>query len=115
MARSRLIPLALLALASLAVPVRAQNAQSEYLFAPPANTSPIRDQAYDLLPTDAAREQGNELPPAEQHANNVALDPQFEHGKPRKIVDAAGWVWGIPRNIILWDRRAVNHHVSCET
>jgi hypothetical protein len=42
-------------------------------------------------------------------------EPQFEYGKPRKVVDAVGWVFGIPRKIILWDRRAVNHHVTVET
>jgi hypothetical protein len=40
---------------------------------------------------------------------------QFEHGQPRKVVDAVGWVFGIPKKVILWDRRAVNHHVSPET
>ena len=40
---------------------------------------------------------------------------QFEHGKPRKVVDAVGWVFGIPKKVILWDRRAVNHRVSLET
>jgi hypothetical protein len=45
----------------------------------------------------------------------VSVDPQFERGRPHKIVDSAGWVFGIPKKIILWDRRAVNHHVSAET
>jgi hypothetical protein len=40
---------------------------------------------------------------------------QFEHGQPRKVVDAVGWVFGIPKKVILWDRRAVNHRVSPET
>jgi hypothetical protein len=52
-------------------------------------------------------------PPPEDAA--VTSDPQFEHGQPRKVVDAVGWVFGIPKKIILWDRRAVNHHVSAET
>jgi hypothetical protein len=42
-------------------------------------------------------------------------DPQFECGEPHKIIDGVGWVFGIPRKIILWDRRAVNHRVSAET
>src|SRR3954449_2223365 len=50
--------------------------------------------------------------PAEEQLRD---DPQFEHGQPRKVVDAVGWVFGIPKKIILWDRRAVNHHVSAET
>ena len=50
--------------------------------------------------------------PAEPPLTNVA---QFEHGQPRKVVDGVGWVFGIPKKVILWDRRAVNHHVSAET
>jgi hypothetical protein len=45
----------------------------------------------------------------------IASEARFEHGQPRKVVDAAGWVFGIPKKIILWDRRAINHHVSAET
>src|SRR6187549_2709266 len=44
-----------------------------------------------------------------------SINSQFEHGQPRKVIDATGWVFGIPKKIILWDRRAVNHHVSLET
>ena len=42
-------------------------------------------------------------------------DPQFEYGQPHKVIDGVGWVFGIPKKIILWDRRAVNHCVSAET
>jgi hypothetical protein len=45
----------------------------------------------------------------------LADSQQFEHGKPHKVVDSVGWVFGIPKKIILWDRRAVNHQVSAET
>jgi hypothetical protein len=57
------------------------------------------------------------LPPAESTCvdSPPILDPQFEHGRPRKVVDTVGWVFGIPKKIILWDRRAVNHRVSLET
>jgi hypothetical protein len=62
---------------------------------------------------------GQEIPPqrlpppsAEQ---DLTSSVQFEHGEPRKVVDAVGWVFGIPKKIIVWDRRAVNHHVSPET
>lgn len=59
-------------------------------------------------------------PPA---TNSVSPDPraascdheQFERGEPHKIIDSIGWVFGIPKKIILWDRRAVNHRVSPET
>jgi hypothetical protein len=40
---------------------------------------------------------------------------QFEYGHPRKFVDAVGWTFGIPRKLILWDRRVMNHHVTVET
>jgi hypothetical protein len=53
------------------------------------------------------------LPPTAEQ--NVGTSLQFEHGQPRKVIDAVGWVFGIPKKIIVWDRRAVNHHVSLET
>src|ERR1700733_8971628 len=65
---------------------------------------------------------------ASLHAQGPPLEPapadvessrsgyaQFEHGQPHKVVDAVGWVFGIPKKVILWDRRAVNHRVSPET
>ena len=57
------------------------------------------------------------MPPTESTCVDTppVLDPQFEHGRPRKVVDTVGWVFGIPKKIILWDRRAVNHRVSLET
>jgi hypothetical protein len=45
----------------------------------------------------------------------VNCESQFEHGQPRKVVDAVGWVFGIPKKVVLWDRRAVDHRVSPET
>jgi hypothetical protein len=42
-------------------------------------------------------------------------EPQFERGKPRPIIDAFGWVWGIPTKIILWNRKVENHRISPET
>jgi hypothetical protein len=39
----------------------------------------------------------------------------IERGKPRKVLDAAGWVLGIPSKIILWDRRVENHRISATT
>lgn len=43
------------------------------------------------------------------------FDSQIERGQPRPIIDALGWVWGIPQKLLLWDRRAVNHKVSPQT
>lgn len=36
-------------------------------------------------------------------------------GQPNRLIDGAGWVLGIPRKIILWDRRVDNHKVSEQT
>jgi len=60
-----------------------------------------------------AQETTSEILPLPDQVNSGV--PEFEHGKPRKVVDAVGWVFGIPKKIILWDRRAVNHRVSIET
>jgi hypothetical protein len=70
------------------------------------------------LAGSAASVHGQGLPPESAPAPAVSplnCSPQFEHGQPRKVVDAVGWVFGIPKKIILWDRRAVNHHVSAQT
>src|SRR5215475_14029716 len=53
-----------------------------------------------------------QLTPAAPPAN---FDPQFERGQPHKVIDSVGWVFGIPRKLILWDRRAVNHSVTPAT
>jgi hypothetical protein len=66
----------------------------------------------------AATLRGEDVPPQAYPAPidaRLSVEPQFEHGRPRKVVDAVGWVFGVPKKIILWDRRAVNHHVSAET
>jgi hypothetical protein len=42
-------------------------------------------------------------------------ESQVERGRPHKLVDGVGWVFGIPEKIALWDRRASNHDVSAET
>jgi hypothetical protein len=36
-------------------------------------------------------------------------------GNPSKVVDGLGWSVGIPRRIVLWDRRVDNHQVQPET
>ena len=38
-----------------------------------------------------------------------------EVGSKAPLIDGAGWVLGIPRKILLWDRRADNHDVSDQT
>jgi len=41
--------------------------------------------------------------------------PQIQRGKARPILDATGWVFGIPGKILLWDRRVDNHRIGYET
>lgn len=38
-----------------------------------------------------------------------------ERGKSHLLVDATGWVFGIPSRILLWDRRVKNHNISQRT
>jgi hypothetical protein len=45
----------------------------------------------------------------------LANRPRIERGRPNKLVDGFGWVWGIPAKIILFDRRVENHRVSPAT
>lgn len=40
---------------------------------------------------------------------------QIVTGQPNQLIDGAGWVLGIPRKIILWDRRVDNHKVGPDT
>jgi hypothetical protein len=37
---------------------------------------------------------------------------QFERGQPNVVVDAVGWVWGIPSRILLWDWDVKSHNIS---
>ena len=57
-------------------------------------------------------------------AGSVRADPDLvaltreapiERGKPRKVIDGVGWVFGIPSKIVLWDRRVDNHRIGRET
>lgn len=49
------------------------------------------------------------LPPVETPTVEV------EYGAQRPIIDGVGWVFGIPRKVLLWDCRADNHAVSENT
>lgn len=44
-----------------------------------------------------------------------ACNIHVEYGERRPIVDGIGWIVGIPRKLLLWDRRAKNHCVSDAT
>ncbi len=41
--------------------------------------------------------------------------PQVLYGQPNRAIDRAGWIFGIPSKLALWDRRADNHDVSPQT
>ena len=41
--------------------------------------------------------------------------PQLQRGQRRKVIDAAGWVIGIPNKLILWNRRVDNHNIGPRT
>lgn len=42
-------------------------------------------------------------------------ESQIQRGEPRPVIDALGWVLGIPSKILLWDLRADNHRISPQT
>ncbi len=80
--------------------------------------------AGSLLATLAA---GCASGPMSLHSNTINAEPalcseegctstvRVVTGQPNKVIDGAGWVLGIPRKIILWDRRVDNHNVSPDT
>ena len=41
--------------------------------------------------------------------------PQIERGKPHRVLDGIGWVWGIPGKVLLFDRRVENHDIDQQT
>ena len=45
----------------------------------------------------------------------VLVSHGTERGQDRPIIDGVGWVWGIPKKIIYWNRRVENHQISDET
>jgi hypothetical protein len=57
-----------------------------------------RYEAYNTSPRLAARN----------------IEP-IERGEERPVLDAVGWVIGIPSKIILWDSRVDNHKISYRT
>ena len=63
----------------------------------------------------APREIAVDRPIAAPELVTLTRREPIARGKPRKVLDAAGWVFGIPSKIILWDRRVENHRVSATT
>lgn len=49
------------------------------------------------------------------HCDSPAKLVSIEYGEHRPILDGVGWAIGIPRRILLWDKRVDNHQVSTET
>jgi hypothetical protein len=50
--------------------------------------------------------------PAQSPDKCVPEAIQVVEGKPSKIVNGVGWVFGIPERVVLWNWRASNHHVT---
>ena len=51
-------------------------------------------------------------------ACNVGLKPgesQVERGRPAPVIDAVGWVVGLPAKFWMLDHRMANHHISLKT
>jgi hypothetical protein len=42
-------------------------------------------------------------------------EPQLVVGTPRPVIDAIGWLIGLPSKIMFWNRRVENHRISAET
>ena len=63
-------------------------------------------------------EQTTRYDPYHSMAGDAVIDPRkvdIEIGKKAPVIDGVGWVLGIPRKLLLWDRRADNHRVSLRT
>lgn len=65
-----------------------------------------------LGPSESAQSMVSDSDP---NCDSVGKVVSIEYGKRRPIVDGIGWAIGIPRRILLWDRRVDNHDVSIET
>ncbi|MDA0989642.1 MAG: hypothetical protein O3A51_02680 [Verrucomicrobia bacterium] len=52
---------------------------------------------------------------ADRYFQLPAEQTQIERGKPHKVLDVAGWIWGIPSKILLWNARVDNHNISEKT
>ena len=39
----------------------------------------------------------------------------IEIGRPIQWLDTAGWIWGIPSKLLLWDHRVDNHRITEQT
>ena len=55
------------------------------------------------------------IAPALIEATQHSERGQIERGKPRPVIDAVGWVVGIPPKLVLWNRKVENHRIGPET
>lgn len=55
--------------------------------------------------------------PAPQVAETASLASpvQIERGRPNRLLDGSGRILGVPRQLLLWDRRVNNHQISSKT
>lgn len=44
-----------------------------------------------------------------------STDDPVQRGKERPVIDAIGWVLGIPGKVILWNRHIDSHHIDLDT
>ncbi len=68
-------------------------------------------------PTGVSETAENATVRSQSFADNSSCgcQSQIERGESHEVLDAAGWVFGIPDKLLLWDRRAENHNISAET
>ena len=48
-------------------------------------------------------------------SDNYASALDVRCGRPNRVIDSAGWLFGVPRKLLLWDRRVDNHDVGSDT
>ena len=48
-------------------------------------------------------------------SRSLAHGVEFQRGRPNRIVDGVGQVFGIPNKLVLLDNRADSHHISADT
>ncbi len=83
----------------------------------PALQDAVNRSTSGQVPDDRQSKDGDQLPPAHvDHIKALHFVPAtIEYGEPRPIIDSVGWMFGLPRRILLWDQRVDNHQVSKET
>jgi hypothetical protein len=65
-------------------------------------------------PTSQVTETAPPIPQALETAP-IAAQAQFERGRPNRFLDVTGRILGVPRQVLLWNRRVNNHCISPTT